>query len=653
VHIDKIKESDIDDYLSRNGAELARPGNKFGVWHDTATGQVWLDVVRVFPNSATGRAQAISAGRKHNQIAIFHLDSMDEIPTGGTGIAAGLVFGLVPLSLRDTPAHVRKAIHKQYGHTETILTAACHSKACAPPPVGRGGSDSGGSGKGTLYRDKPSKAGSGIPYTQVNIYKLRKDAGVATQDEDAELLHSVKIDLPEGARVFGFAPGSDPKNYAVDIEIPHSIRQNLRRTDLSAVVKLLHQGKDISTAAVSADLTARVAEITQNTLKAEGFTHVILYRGVESTASSDPFDRSSSVRGPDIRKISISSGVTSWTTDAELAAEYSNGKIIKAAVPVEHILSFDVTGNMASPATTTKDPDTLAVKAIGTEVLVSKDASVVSRLVDRAKTITASGLIELACHSAACAPPPVGRGGSDSGGGKASSVSGIKLTLIKAGDPLPPTSVPEISYGNLLPQPGQLSAAAEKELAEGAWMATDLTGRSVTDIWIMTRGIKRKDFTAAIAGNPTPAVKELVQFAVGATQTALAESGVKTVRLYRGVSTGNRSGNENDPLREGVLNSTETTSWTASPDTARQFSSSGDIWAADVPVSQILTWDNVGAQITARVGTPMTRPAIGTEVLVTTHPEAASKIMSGTFPAVPRNAADGDAWAQFAWLEAL
>lgn len=84
-HIDLLTAEDIDGWLSANRSILAKPGNHIGAWHDTDTGQVWLDIVHVYPNTSAGRLKAIASGRKHNQIAIFHLDSLTEIDTGGTG----------------------------------------------------------------------------------------------------------------------------------------------------------------------------------------------------------------------------------------------------------------------------------------------------------------------------------------------------------------------------------------------------------------------------------------------------------------------------------------------------------------------------------------------------------------------------------------
>lgn len=73
---------DIDDWIVAN-ADLFRDGKKVGAWADGGT--VWLDPVTVFPNTPSGMQSAMVAAVDHNQKAIFHLDTFDEIPTGGTG----------------------------------------------------------------------------------------------------------------------------------------------------------------------------------------------------------------------------------------------------------------------------------------------------------------------------------------------------------------------------------------------------------------------------------------------------------------------------------------------------------------------------------------------------------------------------------------
>jgi len=54
-----------------------------GTWFDKETGKTWLDVIHV-----TDLENAIDLGKEHNQKAVFDLENIKEISTGGTGEAA-------------------------------------------------------------------------------------------------------------------------------------------------------------------------------------------------------------------------------------------------------------------------------------------------------------------------------------------------------------------------------------------------------------------------------------------------------------------------------------------------------------------------------------------------------------------------------------
>ncbi len=73
----------VDKFLESNASVFAKPEMHLGVWHEVKTGRVFLDVTQVFPSSA--REVAIGAGRDRNQISIFNLRTLKEIPTGGDG----------------------------------------------------------------------------------------------------------------------------------------------------------------------------------------------------------------------------------------------------------------------------------------------------------------------------------------------------------------------------------------------------------------------------------------------------------------------------------------------------------------------------------------------------------------------------------------
>lgn len=317
-------------------------------------------------------------------------------------------------------------LRRMLGFSADAIELACHDKSCAPPPVGTGGS-SGGSGK--------------IPYTVVDTFVQFSEYGSRpmSADESETALRAAKVDVPKGAKVFD---GSA----SITMDVPVQLR-TVHREDLSKVVKAVKAGKDWQEVTVRASDNAYRAEVadrqannddtvdptygttttarvvgdvtkfTQDQLKAAGITHVILYRGVGSGLGEGGSPFSGRSTGTSYLTPGITtSGTTSWTTDVKMAAQFGR-TIVKAVVPVEHILSFDIVGNQTAKPDKVSDigignshdpVDRFA--ATGREVIVADDASVVSRLV-AGSSVTAS-LVELACHSKDCAPPPVGRGGS-------------------------------------------------------------------------------------------------------------------------------------------------------------------------------------------------------------------------------------------------
>jgi len=71
----------IQDYARQHADVLSDPRAHIGGWTDKATGKTYLDV----SHNISGRSAAISAGKRHNQIAIWDVKRMREIRTGGTG----------------------------------------------------------------------------------------------------------------------------------------------------------------------------------------------------------------------------------------------------------------------------------------------------------------------------------------------------------------------------------------------------------------------------------------------------------------------------------------------------------------------------------------------------------------------------------------
>lgn len=71
----------LSEFARKNADALAKPGAHIGVWKDSASGKVYLDVA----NNVHGKFAAIKAGRAGNQIAIYDVKRGKEIRTGGTG----------------------------------------------------------------------------------------------------------------------------------------------------------------------------------------------------------------------------------------------------------------------------------------------------------------------------------------------------------------------------------------------------------------------------------------------------------------------------------------------------------------------------------------------------------------------------------------
>jgi SPP1 gp7 family putative phage head morphogenesis protein len=75
VKAENLTPALIAQYYMANVDALTKPGNSFGVWHDTETGKVFLDVVVL----AKSKDEAISIGSKYNQIAAFDFKTMSTV----------------------------------------------------------------------------------------------------------------------------------------------------------------------------------------------------------------------------------------------------------------------------------------------------------------------------------------------------------------------------------------------------------------------------------------------------------------------------------------------------------------------------------------------------------------------------------------------
>lgn len=71
----------LAEYMKKNKSDLATGKNYLGLWHNTADGQVYLDISENIQDVDTAR----TLGAKRDQISIWDVANFAEIETGGTG----------------------------------------------------------------------------------------------------------------------------------------------------------------------------------------------------------------------------------------------------------------------------------------------------------------------------------------------------------------------------------------------------------------------------------------------------------------------------------------------------------------------------------------------------------------------------------------
>jgi DNA-binding transcriptional MerR regulator len=74
-------EEILTSYLKQYRSELNKENNYLGLWHNKKNEQVYLDV----SENIQDEAEAIRRGRERDQISIWDVVNLKEIPTGGTG----------------------------------------------------------------------------------------------------------------------------------------------------------------------------------------------------------------------------------------------------------------------------------------------------------------------------------------------------------------------------------------------------------------------------------------------------------------------------------------------------------------------------------------------------------------------------------------
>ena len=68
-------------FIAENMALLDDPRGSIGLWYNAGENLIYLDIVATLPS----RQEAVSLALQYDQIAIFDLEALNEVETGGTG----------------------------------------------------------------------------------------------------------------------------------------------------------------------------------------------------------------------------------------------------------------------------------------------------------------------------------------------------------------------------------------------------------------------------------------------------------------------------------------------------------------------------------------------------------------------------------------
>ena len=78
---DAVKLRVLEAFIMGNLDTLDNPRGSIGLWYNADDNLTYLDVVATLPS----RHEAVALAFQYDQIAIFSLEALDEIETGGTG----------------------------------------------------------------------------------------------------------------------------------------------------------------------------------------------------------------------------------------------------------------------------------------------------------------------------------------------------------------------------------------------------------------------------------------------------------------------------------------------------------------------------------------------------------------------------------------
>jgi hypothetical protein len=258
------------------------------------------------------------------------------------------------------------------------LLAACYSKACAPPPAGRGGSVAGQAAGRIWTRARiQEQALSGKPFTVTRSEAIKIVDSIASSSDprDELILDNMQI---KGTSLFRASMGSFGRHLMPQLE--DAVKQ-------SFIDDMRSDGVQVETTAVVPS-TLRASQGNLNGPKVGRILQSLRINGPESEppiiVSNDGY---------------IIDGHHRWAAVALLGLERPNVRL--------NVVRIDLPfGKVFAPALRHAKGQGAPRQPIGQFNPPAVAASLVA-----------------ACHSKACAPPPAGRGGSDSGGGGTSALS--------------------------------------------------------------------------------------------------------------------------------------------------------------------------------------------------------------------------------------
>jgi hypothetical protein len=381
-----------------------------------------------------------------------------------------------------------------------LIELACRSAACAPPPVGTGGSEQGSGSASDLTTDGAARSvvsdieqryrsmrGESVDRLYaMRRWMLTEGNGVWSDVAYQRGVDRFRDDPDEVRRLLAPPRGTDPN-------LLDALTRGVRST-ISATLRSENPDPEI------AKLIVDTYDATQEVLAGRGMK---LSRGGASPeqARGEVGNPAGTYGGPGRTLDPGRSGVTSWVVGYDNALDWGPFPHTEV-IPAERILMRE--------------------GVINNEMLVMKSPEIIERL--RRGEYPASGpsattasadanIIELACRSAECAPPPVGTGGSLS----TRVVTGVKGVKKLQGQGTRLSEIPVAvaqkqaarlvsnapGFADLLSMPGMDEESSEEDQKALVDAVVDRIADNVVEVFdrssSKTRSVSRKWYDAANA----------------------------------------------------------------------------------------------------------------------------------------------------------